>query len=206
MCRRHAFGIFHPRFRQIKPPVDEGMAVARHIGGQHADPASDSCRRAPCTGAQRRTTPRPVKKTGLVDDKNRVPIEEHHATPLAGRLDGRRPGLGRAAAIHRAIGSVPAREVPDRFDDVVQLRVDDLVGPRTPFARLRRPGSISNAMTRAPIAAANWVPLRPTAPWPKIAMVSLPRNPRRSKPPQAVPVPHETATTECPSRCCCLLS
>jgi hypothetical protein len=31
---------------------------------------------------------------------------------------------------------------------------------------------MSNAMTRAPIAAANWVPLRPTGPWPKIAMVA----------------------------------
>jgi len=88
MCRRHAFGIVRPRFWQIKPPVDEGMAVARYIGGEHADPASDSCRRAPCTGAQRRTTPRPVQKTGLVDDKNRVPICEH----LYPRPIGRGPG------------------------------------------------------------------------------------------------------------------
>ena len=33
---------------------------------------------------------------------------------------------------------------------------------------------MSSAITRAPIALANCVPARPTGPWPKIAMVSLP--------------------------------
>jgi hypothetical protein len=37
MRRRHADRIVRPGLRQIQRPVDEGMAVARHIGGEHAD-------------------------------------------------------------------------------------------------------------------------------------------------------------------------
>ena len=42
------------------------------------------------------------------------------------------------------------------------------------LARARRSGLTSSAITRAPIAAASWVADRPTGPWPKIAIVSLP--------------------------------
>ena len=44
----------------------------------------------------------------------------------------------------------------------------------SPFASSRRSATVSRAMTRAPMAFANWVALRPTGPWPKIAMVSEP--------------------------------
>ena len=47
MRRRHAFGIVRPCLRQIKRPVDEGMAVTRHIGREHAYLAiGDLARRA----------------------------------------------------------------------------------------------------------------------------------------------------------------
>ena len=35
MRRLHAFGIVRPFLGQIKRPVDEGMAVTRHIGRKH---------------------------------------------------------------------------------------------------------------------------------------------------------------------------
>ena len=37
MARLHSFGIVRPCLRQINRPVDEGMAVTRHIGREHAD-------------------------------------------------------------------------------------------------------------------------------------------------------------------------
>ena len=47
MRRLQAVGIVRPFLRQIKRPVDEGMAVARHIGREHPDLAvGDLARRA----------------------------------------------------------------------------------------------------------------------------------------------------------------
>ena len=37
MRRGHPGGVVRPGLRQIQRPVDEGVAVARHIGGEHAD-------------------------------------------------------------------------------------------------------------------------------------------------------------------------
>ena len=51
------------------------------------------------------------------------------------------------------------------------------------FARASRSGLISSAITRAPITLASWVADRPTGPWPKMAIVSLPdRFSRRNAP------------------------
>src|SRR6202042_844066 len=69
------------------------------------------------------------------------------------------------------------------------------------FARANRCGLISNAITRAPIALANCVPARPTGPWPKIAIVSLPdrfirRNALYAVPePQAIAAPAENVNS-----------
>src|SRR5208282_4369215 len=57
MRRPHACGIVRPCLRQVECPVDEGMAVTRHIGREHADLAvGDLARRArvlACNAARR---------------------------------------------------------------------------------------------------------------------------------------------------------
>ena len=52
---------------------------------------------------------------------------------------------------------------------------------------------ISTAMTLAPMVAANCAALKPTGPWPKTAMVSMPEMPRRFRAWKAVPVPQAQA-------------
>lgn len=47
MRRLQASGLLGPSLRQIKRPVDEGMAVPRHIGGKHADLAVGDLARRP---------------------------------------------------------------------------------------------------------------------------------------------------------------
>ena len=75
MRRFQACGIVRPFLRQIERPVDEGMAMTRHIGGEHTDLAiGDLARRArvlPRHTARRLAL---LQKTGLVDDQNRVLI------------------------------------------------------------------------------------------------------------------------------------
>ena len=56
-----------------------------------------------------------------------------------------------------------------------------------------RSAPTSTASTRAPIARASWVALKPTGPWPKMAMVSRPERFNRRNAPKAVPVPQEMA-------------
>ena len=54
MRRLQALEIVRPFFRQIERPIDEGMAVARHVGSEHADLAIGDL----------------ARRTRLVDDKN----------------------------------------------------------------------------------------------------------------------------------------
>ena len=77
MRRSHAFGIVRPFLWQIKRPVNEGMAVTRHIGGEHADLAIRDLARG--TRVLARNPARRLallQEAGLVDDKNRLLIGE----------------------------------------------------------------------------------------------------------------------------------
>ena len=75
MCRRHAFGIVRPCLRQIKRTVDKGMAVARHIGREHADLAiGDVARRAGILAGNAARRLALFQKAGLVKCENRLLI------------------------------------------------------------------------------------------------------------------------------------
>ena len=75
MRRRHAGRIVRPGLRQIQRPVDEGVAVARHIGGEDADLAvGDLARRAgvlPRHAARRLAL---LEKAGLIDHQHRISV------------------------------------------------------------------------------------------------------------------------------------
>ena len=135
MRRFQAFGIVRPFFRQIKRPVDEGMAVARHIGGEHADLAiGDLARR---TRVLPRDTARRLallQKAGFVDDQNRVLIGERFQRVIADdvaqcirippaaaqdRLLTPRPGIARRLRAHpaglaRLVAQKPVQKLPRR--------------------------------------------------------------------------------------------
>ena len=84
MRRRHAFGIVRPFLWQIKCPVDEGMAVARHIGGEHADLAiGDLARRARVLARNATRRLALFQKAGLINDKNRLLISERFQRVIA---------------------------------------------------------------------------------------------------------------------------
>ena len=84
MRRLQAFGIVRPFLRQIKRPVDEGMAVARHIGGEHADLAiGDLARRARVLARNPARRLALLQKAGLVDDQNRVLIGKRFQRVIA---------------------------------------------------------------------------------------------------------------------------
>ena len=84
MRRRHAFGIVRPFLWQIKCPVDEGMAVARHIGGEHADLAiGDLARRARVLARNATRRLALFQKAGLINDKNSLLISERFQRVIA---------------------------------------------------------------------------------------------------------------------------
>ena len=122
MRRRHACGIVRPFLRQIKRPVDEGVAVTRHIGGEDADLAvGDLARRARVLARNSARRLALLQKTGLVDDQNRILISQrfqrviaHHVAqgirvpspPAQDRLLPPRTGIARRFRAH------PARLAP----------------------------------------------------------------------------------------------
>ena len=61
------------------------------------------------------------------------------------------------------------------------------------MANARRSGTTSTAITFAPIALADNVPLAPTGPWPNTTTMSRPETSIFLSPFQAVPVPQEMA-------------
>ena len=113
MRRRHAFGIVRPCLRQIKRPVDEGMAVARHIGREHADLAiGDLARRARVLARNAARRFALLQKTGLVNDKNRIPISERFQRVIAYDV-AQRFRVPPAAAQDRLL--TPRARIPGRF-------------------------------------------------------------------------------------------
>ncbi len=77
MRRFQAFASVRPFLRQIKRPVDESMAMARHICGEHADLAvGDLARRASVLPRHSARRPALLQKTGFVDNQNRVRIAQ----------------------------------------------------------------------------------------------------------------------------------
>jgi hypothetical protein len=75
MCRGHAGRIAGPAFRQIQAPIDEAMAVARHVRGEDANLTIGdlACRSGvlPCYPTGRLSL---LEKAGLIEDQHRVRI------------------------------------------------------------------------------------------------------------------------------------
>lgn len=73
MRRLQAVGIVRPLLRRIKLTIDEGLAVARHIGSKHADLAiGDLARRARVLARHPARHLGLLQEAGLVDDQNGV--------------------------------------------------------------------------------------------------------------------------------------
>ena len=73
MCRLQASRIVRPVLRQIERPIDEGMAVTRHIGSKHADLAiGDLARRTSVLARYPARCLALLQKAGLIDHQNRV--------------------------------------------------------------------------------------------------------------------------------------
>ena len=84
MRRLQARGIVRPVLRQIKRPVDEGMAVARHIGGEHADLAvGDLARRTRVLARDPARRLALLQKASFIDDQNRVLVGQSFQRVLA---------------------------------------------------------------------------------------------------------------------------
>jgi hypothetical protein len=77
MGRGHAGLIICPDLGQIKRPVDERMAVARDVGGKHANLAvRDLARRPGVLAPDPARGPTLLEKAGLVDDQNSIRIPQ----------------------------------------------------------------------------------------------------------------------------------
>src|SRR5665648_240028 len=75
MGRRHPDWIVRPGLGQIQSPVDEGMAVARHISAEHADLAVRDLTRRPRVLTSDATGGLALlEKPGLIQNKNRILI------------------------------------------------------------------------------------------------------------------------------------
>src|SRR5665811_1911820 len=113
MRRRHAFGIVRPCLRQIKRPVDEGVAMARHIGREHTDLAiGDLARRARILARNAARRLALFQKAGLVDDKNRLLISQGFQRIIAHHV-AQRFRVPPAATQDRLL--TPRAEIPSRF-------------------------------------------------------------------------------------------
>ncbi len=73
------------RFTRIDPTtIDEGMAVARHIGGKHADLAiGDLARRARVLAGNPARRLALLQEAGLINGKNRRLVSKHFQRVLA---------------------------------------------------------------------------------------------------------------------------
>ena len=112
-ARLQAVGIVRPVLRQIKRPVDEGMAVARHIGREHPNLAIGDLARRPRVLARnpaRRLAL--LQKAGLVDDKDRLRVGERFQRVLAHDV-AQRIRVPPAAAQDRLLP--PRAGITDRF-------------------------------------------------------------------------------------------
>ena len=70
-----ASGFVRPFLWQIEGPIDEGMAMPRHVGGEHSDLAiGDLARRASVLARDPARGLALFQKPGLIDDQNRVLI------------------------------------------------------------------------------------------------------------------------------------
>ncbi len=118
MRRRHPDRIVRPSLRQIQRPIDEGVAVARHIGGEHADLAvGDLARRAGALTADAAGRAALLEEPGLIDDQNRVigrqvlddiipyDIAQRICVPSAAAQDGL---LAPRARVARRLGAHPS--------------------------------------------------------------------------------------------------
>ena len=75
MGRRHPDWVVRPGLGQIQRPVDEGMAVARHISAEHADLAvRDLARRPRVLTSDAAGGLALLQKPGLIQNKNRIRI------------------------------------------------------------------------------------------------------------------------------------
>jgi hypothetical protein len=75
MGRRHPDWIVRPGLGQIQSPVDEGIAMARHISAEHADLAVRDLTRRPRVLTSDATAGLALlEKPGLIQNKNRILI------------------------------------------------------------------------------------------------------------------------------------
>ena len=84
MRRLQACAIVRPFLRQIKRPIDEGVTVTRHIGGEDADlTIGDLARRTRVLARNSARRLALLQKTGLVDDQNRILISQRFQRVIA---------------------------------------------------------------------------------------------------------------------------
>ena len=75
MGRGHAGPVIRPGLGEIQRPVDEGMAMARDVGGKHADLAvRDLARRAGVLSPDPARRPTLLEKAGLIDHQHCIRI------------------------------------------------------------------------------------------------------------------------------------
>jgi hypothetical protein len=75
MCCLQARGFVRPFLWQVERPIDEGMTMPRHIGGEHSDLAiGDLARRAGVLTCDPARGLALFQKAGLIDDQDRVLI------------------------------------------------------------------------------------------------------------------------------------
>ena len=73
MRLHHPRRVVCPGLRQIQRPVDEGMAAARHVGGEHSDLAiGDLARRSGVLTADTAGRAALLEEASLVDDQHRI--------------------------------------------------------------------------------------------------------------------------------------
>ena len=130
MGRRQTLRITGPGLGQVEPPVDEGMALGGHIGGEDADLAvGDLARRAgvlPADAARRLAL---LEEAGLVDDQHGVALGQRLERIVAHNV-AQRVGIPVAAPQHRLLApgadiagglrAHPARLAPLRSEQRVQ--------------------------------------------------------------------------------------
>jgi hypothetical protein len=111
MGRRPTVRITGPALGQVETPVDEGVALGGHIGGEDADLAiGDLAGRAgvlPSDAARRLAL---LQKAGLVDGQHRVPLGQRLKSIVAHNVAQR---LGIPVAQHRLL--TPGADIASRL-------------------------------------------------------------------------------------------
>ena len=162
MRRRHARRVNGPGLRQIQSPVNESVAMARHIGGEDADLAvGDLARRASVLPANATRRLALLQETGLINHQNSIVIRKGfndiltHNVPQCVRIPSpaaKNGLLPPRTGIARCLRAHPTRLAPFITQKAVQERTrrrrHTILCEQRPHPSLRIPQRISPEFQR----------------------------------------------------------